>query len=479
MSVNSISSLAKTPLDYIAQGYWQDFLTAQPIAGGIAYEAQLLACHLDESLISLQRVDTLITQIRRDISKSAHLNEGAILADEGYRNLLLFLAFYAGRVLANQWQSAPQWYGQFEIEKHYPDLTLTADDFYQQMAMVYDAVVDDNHAGDAQARLFFALEPIGLRLFGSIDRQFVAVQGGQVASGLYQAVSMLMPDSGSDKTNRNQQKQFVQAQPTAPIVALESTDMAAEPMAAVLTKSTPKPIIIKTVTNQEIVQQPIAAAPVAEHTPTVKSDIRVKSIAVTPDIFSQLLIELNAIEVPQTAAQTEYQQACKILDQFERHIAKQHKLRAQVSFSSQHQSARLQALGLLKQSANAGNSAAMLRLAMYELLNEGLEDNETAAQEAGVIWVKQAAERNDPRAQRLLSKMYYQGIGVAQDMSNGQLWLTQAADNGHAEAAQLVAEWQQAQALMSTQKQEQHSIKRYQLLLAIIGVASLLLMMLV
>ncbi len=486
MSVNSISSQAKTPLDYIAQGYWQDFLTAQPIAGGIAYEAQLLACHLDESLISLQRVDTLLTQIRRDVSKSAHLNEGVILADEGYRNLLLFLAFYAGRVLANQWQSAPQWYGQFEIEKHYPDLTLTADDFYQQMAMVYDAVVDGNYAGNAQARLFFALEPIGLRLFGSIDRQFVAVQGGQVASGLYQAVSARVPDSGADKTsdnvvksNNNQQNQFVQAQGAAPIVAAKSTDMAAEPVAAVLTKSTPKPIIIKPTANQEISQQPIAAAPVAENAPIEKSAIRVKPIAATPDIFSQLLIELNEIEVPQTVAQTEYQQACKILDQFERHIAKQDKPRAHVSFSSQHQSARLQALDLLKQSANAGNSAAMLRLAMYELLNEGLENNKTAAQEAGVTWVKQAAERNDPRAQRLLSKMYYQGIGVAQDMSNGQHWLMQAADNGHAEAAQLAAQWQQAQALINTQKQEQRSIKRYQLLLAIIGVASLLLIMLV
>ena len=30
-----------TPLDYIAEGYWQDFLAGRPIAGGIAYETQL------------------------------------------------------------------------------------------------------------------------------------------------------------------------------------------------------------------------------------------------------------------------------------------------------------------------------------------------------------------------------------------------------------------------------------------------------
>src|SRR5690606_26087247 len=42
---------------------------------------------------------------------------------------------------------------------------------------------------------FFALEPIGLRLFGHIDRPFQAVQGGQVASGLYQAVSARLPNA--------------------------------------------------------------------------------------------------------------------------------------------------------------------------------------------------------------------------------------------------------------------------------------------
>lgn len=63
----------KTSLDYMAEGYWQDFLAAEPIAGGIAYEAQLHECQLDETLESLQRVDTLISQIRRDHNQVKHL----------------------------------------------------------------------------------------------------------------------------------------------------------------------------------------------------------------------------------------------------------------------------------------------------------------------------------------------------------------------------------------------------------------------
>ncbi|MGP4953010.1 tetratricopeptide repeat protein, partial [Psychrobacter sp. T6-1] len=58
-----------TPLDYIATGYWQDFLAKRPIAGGLAYEALLREYSLDESLASLQRIDTLLSQIRRELIK--------------------------------------------------------------------------------------------------------------------------------------------------------------------------------------------------------------------------------------------------------------------------------------------------------------------------------------------------------------------------------------------------------------------------
>jgi TPR repeat protein len=167
------------------------------------------------------------------------------------------------------------------------------------------------------------------------------------------------------------------------------------------------------------------------------------------------------------------------LAQFERHIAKQNKPRAQVVFSEKHLAAKKQALLALQEAANAGHTAAILRLAMYELLGEGLAVDKVTGAASGVEWVKQAASQDDSRAQRLLSKMYYQGLGVTQDIDNGKYWLTQAAKNGHAEAADLVAHWQQAQVLMTTKKQEQHSIKRYQILLGVVGVIALLILIFV
>ena len=120
----------------------------------------------------------------------------------------------------------------------------------------------------------------------------------------------------------------------------------------------------------------------------------------------------------------------------------------------------------------------MLRLAMYELLNEGITEDLTTSTADGIALVKQAASLQDSRAQRLLSKLYYQGIGVPQDLSNGKYWLEQAAVNGHKEAASVVAQWQQAEALMTTTTQEQSSIKRYQLLIGVVVVIALLVIIL-
>ena len=179
-----MSASPLTPIDYIAAGYWQDFLAGRPVAGGMAYEAELHQCTLDESLASLQRIDILLSQIRRDMMKFGTWDEATLLADERYRNFMVFLAFYAGRVLAQQWQYTPHWFGEFELRKRYPALPLLTDEFYQHMAVVYRNDVEDTDKPNVNASLFFALEPIGLRLFGHIDRPFQAVQGGQVASGL-------------------------------------------------------------------------------------------------------------------------------------------------------------------------------------------------------------------------------------------------------------------------------------------------------
>jgi len=498
-----MSASPLTPLDYIAAGYWQDFLAGRPVAGGMAYEAELHHCRLDESLASLQRIDTLLSQIRRDMIKSGTWDEATLLADERYRNFMVFLAFYEGRVLAQQWQYTPHWFGEFELRKRYPALPLLTDEFYQHMAVVYRNDVEVNNQSNATDSLFFALEPIGLRLFGHIDRPFQSVQGGQVASGLYQAVSARLPNaidshralpiateratkevtetivpqhSSQDiQINAVNRTSYNELQTTPEIVQadtlLAKTASSTASLTVPLEASSAQTASVK---NSQAESDTIAIKPIIK--PAVKPLIKE---APTPEIFSQLLTELDEIEVPQIAGKTEYEQACKVLDQFEQHIAKQDKPREQVTFSQQHLAAKQQALAKLQDAAHAGNSAAMLRLAMYELLGEGINTDKVAGIESGVEWVKQAASKDDSRAQRLLSKLYYQGFGVPQDMTNGKYWLEQAAKNGHAEAASLMSQWQQAQTLISTQKQEQHSLKRYQLLFAVIIVIAILIFIIV
>ena len=493
-----MSASPLTPLDYIAAGYWQDFLAGRPVAGGMAYEAELHQCKLDESLASLQRVDTLLSQIRRDMIKSGTWNEAALLIDERYRNFMVFLAFYAGRVLAQQWQNTPHWFGDFELRKRYSALPLLTDDFYQHMAVVYHDDIDINNQCNTTASLFFALEPIGLRLFGHIDRPFQAVQGGQVASGLYQAVSARLPNAIDNSHTlpvdvdnaQSADKNVTEA--VAPQHSRQDiqTDIVNNDSDNEL-QATHEPIKTDNILAKANSLTVPLQVPSAETLPVASSQAGLKEVAIkpavkplikeasTPEIFTQLLTELDEIDVAQTAGKTEYEQACKVLDQFEQHIAKQEKPRAQVTFSEKHLAAKQQALAKLQDAAHAGHSTAMLRLAMYELLGEVVNTDKVAGMEAGVEWVKQAASKNDSRAQRLLSKLYYQGFGVPQDMTNGKYWLEQAAQNGHEEAASLVSQWQQAQTLISTQKQEQHSLKRYQLLFTVIIVVAILIFIIV
>ncbi|MBR5495742.1 MAG: sel1 repeat family protein, partial [Psychrobacter sp.] len=459
--------------------------------------AELHHCTLDESLASLQRIDILLSQIRRDMIKSGTWDETALLADERYRNFMVFLAFYAGRVLAQQWQYTPHWFGEFELRKRYPALPLLTDEFYQHMAVVYHNDVEDTDKPNATDSLFFALEPIGLRLFGHIDRAFQAVQGGQVASGLYQAVSARLPNAIDSHHALPIATEHATKEVTETIVPRHSrqsiqtntdavnhtsyNELQTTPEIAQTEAVSAKPNL-STASLESSTAQTTAAESVQVNLKQTELKPAIKPIikeAPTPEIFSQLLIELDEIEVPQIAGKTEYEQARKVLDQFEQHIAKQDKPRAQVTFSQQHLAAKQQALAKLQDAAHAGNSAAMLRLAMYELLGEGVNTDKVAGMEAGVEWVKQAASKDDSRAQRLLSKLYYQGFGVPQDMTNGKYWLEQAAKNGHVEAASLMSQWQQAQTLISTQKQEQHSLKRYQLLFAVIIVIAILIFIIV
>ena len=491
MFANVAVSTTKTPLDYMAEGYWQDFLAQRAIAGGIAYEQPLHACQLDESLLSLQRIDILLSQIRRDIIKSDELNEATVLADERYRNLFIFLAFYAGRVLAEQGRYIPNWYSQFELAKRYPNLPIIEDDFYQHIAVVHCNYTNNAESNDrVLSALFFALEPIGQRLFGNIDRQFPAIQGGQVASGLYQAVLERLPKTvvnenletkSSDARNANDKRSIDNDLRVKDSIATpdnsddnHNLSQSVANIALVNESNTSETDAIKS----SMVNRASSEHNFKESAPQQATATTNQPVAPTPEMFTQLLDELKSIEVVQANGNEDYSQACKTLDQFERHISRQKTARSEAVFSDAHQQQRQQALIKLQDAASVGHTGAMLRLAMYELLGEGLDadaDNtdQKASKESGIELVKQAANANDSRGQRLLSRLYYRGFGVTQDIQSGRHWLEQAANNGHSEAATLVAEWQQAQTLITTRQQEQHSTKRYQWLIIAVIIAAI------
>lgn len=492
-------SAQKTTLDYVAEGYWQDFLAKRPVAGGMAYEVEVRYCRLDDTLDSLQRIDTLLSKIRRDIIQARRL-EASILAEEAYRQLLLFLAFYSGRVLQAQSGSVGHWLSQFDLKSRNADLPLNPDDFYQQMAFGIDGA------------LFFALEPMGLRLFGSIDRPFYAVQPQPIASGLYQGVANVLnqfgvqslPDRAAltnpkndilkenplpqnllkndfEKNNFQASDRLIEAQQASGNDFAVNHLPSKTSQTASLEKNHSVKISAEMDTNQafsksvpvaeNIAQQPPSQIPVSHLKP---KPTPTKAIATTPEVFVQLMSDMDNIEVAQTGGVSDYQSARKILDQFEQHLAKQNKPRSEVRFSEAHLAEKSKALARLEQSATDDNTAAMLYLAMYELLGEGLmTDTETQVEHA-LDLIKKAAV-TDSRAQRLLSRLYYQGLFVPQDLAMGKFWLEKAAENGHPEALAVQSQWQQAALLLTSKNQEQKSIQRYQIFIAVLVVAAILL----
>lgn len=80
------------------------------------------------------------------------------------------------------------------------------------------------------------------------------------------------------------------------------------------------------------------------------------------------------------------------------------------------------------------------------------------------------------RAQKLLSKLYYQGIGVQQDVVSGKHWLDKSAESGHPEAKKLQAQWQHMQWMQDEREQDVKSSKRYLIWAVVVLVFALLVM---
>lgn len=174
---------------------------------------------------------------------------------------------------------------------------------------------------------------------------------------------------------------------------------------------------------------------------------------VIKDSFSELENDLKNPVLPDSLAEnvkTAYAQAMMILDnpQDATHTGK--------------------ALAVVQKLATANVSDAMLHQALWLL--RGREDLGIAQDTAqGIEWVKKAAQLQDSRAEKLLSKLYFSGEIVGINTEQGKYWLAQAAEHGHAEAKRL----QQSFALVSTLNETRRDEDDYLKKLAM-GVAALL-----
>lgn len=497
----------------------------------MAYEQRVSACQLDETLDSLKRLDLLLVQIRHELI-SEGVTESQFLSQQANRKFMLYLGQYSGQVLARQSNQRLKWLTSNELmalaqqlsvrskDNAAPSvLTIDPNDFYHRLACVCRAqsqMDSVNLAADIH-HLFLVLQPIGMRLFGSIDRRFYTIQGRMADDGLYQAVNRRVAQVVPTRTtlaHLTDQKDSVAAQANLAAQSETQSIMAAK-SDSILTKTAAssdqaldlnqvRPALAATeAEDSSSPTLPISAssssASPSALLPSTSASLsqatapsNLESSALTrlpkkpsppafrdPDplavLSKEAIKDIKTTSYAQTAGQALYHKACKVLDIFEGYIHSQSRPRSEVQLSVKHERMREEAIVWLKESADSGNTAAMIRLALYTMLGEGRSQDI----EAGVSLIQRAASIGDPRAQRLLSKLNYQGVGMAQDMKQGRYWLEEAAKNGHEESQKLLTEWQQADALTLVKQEDQKSDKRYLILIGAIIVLAVALIVFV
>lgn len=525
-------------------------------------------------LDSLKLLDVFLSAVKSDLANK-HVSESYAIAHDGFARLIIILAYHVIQVIKQELSQAvvkpvvdiytaqgfsrvyARLFSQMGAD---PQSQMTAEQlqgFYYGMGVLCQGV---GQAGQAVADRFFILPIIGARLFGTIDRTFVAGldddgQGVGVAEdSLYWAVHDFISrfkQLQHDPTANDRAKQLFSEQP----LFLKQTDKSVQAFdeqdeQAVLKNSLQNDLqngsqnglqdngqnnlnndlqnhSINPLTNdgqddltsfnQVMVDgQPIShgPAPVVQDMQTLQpaksaSQAHVVSpntphqaksphqsnttnlppsaykqrarASHTPKLFDEAYQDLLNINTPSDAV-SEYQKATAVLTKFDAFIdAKiaEGKQMDEIVFNDNQVQARKQALALLVGLVKQGNPSAMLRLALYYFGGRGVGVDINKA----VMLTKRSAEMGDVRAQKLLSRLYYQGFapsdgGMAMDLSMGEHWLRKAADGGHPEAKKVCAYMNQVELLKNDHRTEMISDKRYGMLFIALGVGTVLLFIL-
>lgn len=411
-----------TPFDKVAQSHWQAY---QQGKGDMAYKERLGTLLLDGSMDSLKALDTLLLAIKDDIIKQA-VNEVDCLQQSAFRNFMLFVSFYVGRVVKHQHGIDGSWLDVGSLKERY-SLNTSAGKFYSVTAFA-------PHQGQGVSDLpFFVLMVLGAKLFGD-SRQFTHPMTGQsVPTSLYWATLGYVDDV----------KQVSQINPIIPSKPTPSETTPSEPTKEPI--STPKPSFKKSSLPPNAAQRTVQAPSQAK---TVQLQAKAKNL-------TEVKSDLVNLAAAATAHQSAYQKAMAVIDKVAKLIDNNPDALARLTAKQQH--VLNEAITLLTKVATAGNTNAMISLALCYFEGVGVPVNDVL----GFEWVQKAANMNDVRAQKLLSRLYYQGIGTNPSTELGKLWLSRAADNGHSEAKKLQAQFTHIEFMQEDIKAEIEQDKKY------------------
>ena len=525
-------------------------------------------------LDSLKLLDVFLSAVKSDLAGKS-VSEARVLSHDDFARLIIILAYHVVQVIKQELaqsvvkptvniytaQGFSRVYARlFSQMGADPQSQMTAEQlqgFYYGMGVLCQGV---GQAGQAVADRFFILPVIGARLFGTIDRTFVAGldddgQGVGVAEdSLYWAVYDFISrfkQLQHDPTADDKAKQLFSEQPlflTQVDKSVQAVDEQDEQ--AVLKNSLQNDLqngsqnglqdngqnnlnndlqnhSINPLTNdgqddltsfnQVMVDgQPIShgPAPVVQDMQTLQpaksaSQAHVVSpntphqaksphqsnttnlppsaykqrarASHTPKLFDEAYQDLLNINTPSDAV-SEYQKATAVLTKFDAFIdAKiaKGKQMDEIVFNDNQLQARKQALALLVKLIKQNNPSAMLRLALCYFEGRGVNVDIHKA----IMLTKRSAQMGDVRAQKLLSRLYYQGFapsdgGMAMDVSMGEHWLRKSADGGHPEAKKVCAYMNQVELLKNDHRTEMISDKRYGMLFIALGVGTVLLFIL-
>ncbi|STZ08285.1 Sel1 repeat [Moraxella caprae] len=529
-------------------------------------------------LDSLKLLDVFLSAVKSDLAGKS-VSEARVLSHDDFARLIIILAYHVVQVIKQELaqsvvkptvniytaQGFSRVYARlFSQMGADPQSQMTAEQlqgFYYGMGVLCQGV---GRAGQAVADRLFILPVIGARLFGTIDRTFVAGldddgQGVGVAedslywavhdfisrfkqlqhdptaddkaeqlfseqplflkqadksvqavdeqderneqailqNGLQYGLQNHLPRDGQDngQNNLNNDLQNHSINPLTndgqnDLTSLHNQTMVDEqPISHSLA-----PVVqdMQTLQSAQSASQAHVASPNTPHqakSPNQSNTINLPPSAYkqrarashTPKLFDEAYQDLLNINTPSDAV-SEYQKATAVLTKFDAFIdAKiaEGKQMDEIVFNDKQAQARKQALALLVGLVKQGNPSAMLRLALYYFSGRGVGVDINKA----VMLTKRSAEMGDIRAQKLLSRLYYQGFapndgGMAMDVSMGEHWLRKSADGGHPEAKKVCAYMNQVELLKSDYRTEMVSDKRYGMLFIAVGVGSVLLFIL-